>query len=178
LDWILWAIGAAAAVLLGAGLVSWQKRRRQPMSRVRRIAADTLDDVVIPDGLGAEIHVPHLYLSGAGIFVAEFRELNGTLFAGERLERWTVMEDTRRYAISNPLEALERRVQAVRLLAPAVPVHGRIVLIGEVEYGSGQPDGVVALPAFLKEMSAGGGPTATAVGAFHGPWERIRAATV
>jgi hypothetical protein len=164
-------MGAAAAALLGAGLVSWQRRRR-------RIAADTLDDVVIPDGLGAEIHVPHLYLSGAGIFVAEFRELSGTLFAGERLERWTVMEDSRRYAISNPLDALDRRVQAVRMLAPAVPVHGRIVLIGDVDYGSGQPDGVVGLPTFLKELSAAGGPTATVVGAFHGPWEQIRSATV
>jgi hypothetical protein len=172
----LWATGPAA--LIGAGLVIWQKRRRQPLHRVRRVAADTLDDVVIPDGLGAEIHVPHLYLSGAGIFVAEFREMTGTLFAGERLERWTVMDDGRRYAISNPLDALQRRVQAVRVLAPAVPVHGRIVLIGDVEYGSGQPEGVVDLRTFLKEMAEGGGPTATAVGAFHGPWEQIRAATV
>jgi hypothetical protein len=178
LDWIAWLIGAAALVLLFIGGLRWHKHRSEPLNRVGRAVADSLENTVIPDGLGAEIHVPHLYLCGSGIFVAEFREITGTLFAGERLERWTVMEASRRYAFSNPLEAMERRVQAVRLLAPAVPVNGRIVLIGDVEYGSGTPEGVVTLETFLKEISASGGPTATAVGAFHGPWERVRSAAV
>ncbi len=178
MDWIAWLIGAAAAALLIVGGLRWQKHRSEPLNRVGRAAADSLENTVIPDGLGAEIHVPHLYLCGSGIFVAEFREIAGTLFAGERLERWTVMEASRRYAFSNPLDAMERRTQAVRLLTPAVPVKGRIVLIGDVEYGSGKPDGVVTLEAFLEELAASGGATAAAVGAFHGPWERVRSAAL
>jgi restriction system protein len=49
-----------------------------------RIGADTLHEVLLPDGRGGIIQIDHLILTGAGILVVETKNYSGLVFGQER----------------------------------------------------------------------------------------------
>ena len=150
-------------IALAAGLVglialvwlavrAWRRHRAGPKQVFRRISAAQLVDVLIPDGLDGEIHLDHLLLTGSGILVVDLRNASGAVFGGEQMDDWTVLSSERRYTFRNPLGALEARVHAVRRLADKVPVMGRVVFVGDVEFAGGQVPGAVTLAELESEF--------------------------
>lgn len=150
---ILIAIGIAAALL--ALLTVWLIRRHMNVYRrldrvLQRIAASELRDIVIPDGLDGHIHIDRLLLTEQGALVVDFKNVAGTVFAGERLDEWAVLDDRGRHPFRNPLSGLHDRILAVRALSPELPVDGRIIFSDTSEFPKGRPDKV----CLVRELAA------------------------
>ena len=67
-----------------------------------------LRDVLIPDGSGGQLHIDFLLLTGRGLLVVDYRDVEGVVFGGEHMREWAVMNGSERSTFLNPLEAALR----------------------------------------------------------------------
>jgi hypothetical protein len=143
-----------AVMLLGlvavgcvAGWRRWDRyrARRQLVRSFEAVSAAVLRDVLIPDGSGGQLHIDFLLLTGRGLLVVDYRDVEGVVFGGEHMKEWAVMDGSRRTTFLNPLEALYDRIAAVKLLAGEVPVDGRIVFTSRSKFPKGRPPRVMRL---------------------------------
>ena len=147
------AIGALVALAAVGIYFRWFRARGPEVARaVETVAIDRLHDVLLPDGNGGQIQVEHLLLTGNGLLVIDVKEYEGIVFAGERMEEWTVMGDggRGRFTFPNPLETLYDRVAALRQLVRDVPVEGYVLFASGAKFNKGRPRQVV-LPGELIE---------------------------
>ncbi|MGD9388742.1 MAG: nuclease-related domain-containing protein [Gammaproteobacteria bacterium] len=149
-----------AVVVAGALVVRWYRRRDTLEGVLRRIAWARLEDVIVPDDVDGEIHLDLALLTPKGILVLDVRRGAGTLFWGEQLDYWTLLDGRRREQVLNPLPGLRARRHAVHALAPRVPVSGRILLLGPVEMSGGTPPGVVTPGQLVAEFGRPPGESA------------------
>ena len=144
-----------ALVVYGAvlGFRRWRlhQARRQLFRAFEAASAALLRDVLVPDGSGGHLHVDFMLLTGRGILVVDFRDVEGVVFGGEHMREWAVMHGHRRTTFLNPLEALYDRVAAVRALAGDVPVDGRIVFTERAQFPKGRPPRVLRLASLEAE---------------------------
>jgi hypothetical protein len=147
--WILLG-GALFGVLLGVGLWQWWRRRGGPGlgHALASVAIDRLQDVLLPDGMGGQIQIEHLLLTGNGLIVIDVKAFEGTIFAGERMGEWTVIGSKGRFTFPNPLGTLYDRVAALRQVVRDVPVAGFVLFGGGADFSKGRPRDVL-LPADL-----------------------------
>jgi hypothetical protein len=177
--WIL--LGVALAVVLGAIGVwqFWWRRRALNLSQaLESVAIDRLRDVLLPDGMGGQIQIEHLLLTGNGLVVIDVKRFEGTIFASERMAEWTVIGAKGRYTFPNPLGTLYDRVAALKQLVRDVPVTG-FVLFGErADFSKGRPRDVM-LPAELLEKfrRPDRADLERLLVAFAPHWERVKEAT-
>lgn len=172
--WLGGGLAVVAVLLLVAGLVIFLRRQQSLEVLLRRIAWEQLKDVVIPDDVDGEIHLDLALLTARGILVLEVRRAAGTLFWGEQLERWTVLDGARRKVIDNPLPGMRARRHAVHALVPRVPVDGRVLLAGPVQISGDNPPGVVLTSDLLAEFPARG--KAPPPDTLQAAWEALKAA--
>lgn len=172
--WLIAAAGLAAALLAGVVTILLLRRRRTLRSLFRKIAWEQLADVVIPDDVEDEIHLDLALLTVRGILVLEVRHVSGTLFWGDQLESWTVLDNARRTVLPNPLPGLRARRHAVHALAPRVPVDGRVLLVGPIEIAGERPPGVVTPEDLVAEYPARGRQAAPPE--LHEAWAALKAA--
>ena len=162
------------ALLAWPSILLWRRWREHPSRVITRISAHQLSDIVIPDGMDGEIHLDHLLLTVKGLLVLDLRNVNGLVFAGEQMDDWTVLHDNRRFTFRNPLNPLAARVHAVQDLAGNVPVIGRIVFVGDVQFPAGHIPSVLTLTELEDEYKAIGGEQAgSTIQAFHGSWGKV-----
>ena len=171
---------AAATALITLGLLIWlvvrvwRRHRASPSQVIKRISASQLVDVLIPDGLDGEIHLDHVLLTQKGILVVDLRNAEGAVFGGEQRDDWTVLSQQRRYTFRNPLGPMLARVHAVSRLAGQLPVTGRVVFVGEVEFRGGGIPGAVTLAELEEEFGPADGDQARqATDAFRKLWEQV-----
>jgi hypothetical protein len=167
-----------AVMLLGllavGGVAAWRRwdryrARRQLIRSFEAVSAATLRDVLIPDGSGGQLHIDFLLLTGRGLLVVDYRDVEGVVFGGEHMKEWAVMNRSRRTTFLNPLDSLYDRIAAVKLLAGDAPVDGRIVFTSRSKFPKGRPPRVMRLDLLEAEFPA------AAAGSPH-PGERYRAA--
>jgi hypothetical protein len=157
-----WAwVAAALAALAG---VAWLVRGRYRQLRARRaidnvisaVAYDELRDVLLPTGAGDEIHLHYLLLTERGLLVIDLFDVAGLIFAGEKMQQWSVFGTKRHFTFANPLPMLYDRVAAVRQLAGELPVEGRVVFSMQGARLGAHQGGCEAEPArALKQASPG-----------------------
>lgn len=176
----LWVLAAAGALLAAGFFVrDWvrQVRARKAIDNViSSVAYDELRNVLLPSGTGEQIHVHYLLLTQRGLLVIDLFDVQGVIFAGEKMAQWSVFGPKRHFTFSNPLPMLEDRVMALRQLAGDAPVEGRIVFSMRGEFPKGHPDSVIRLDELqdqfpVVERSPGG-----VAAAFAPVWDRIRKA--
>ncbi|MGH8127916.1 MAG: nuclease-related domain-containing protein [Gammaproteobacteria bacterium] len=143
--------------------------------RVRRLALDTCNDFVLPDGVDGFVHIEHVLLRPEGFYVLDLLEGAGRLIAGERLPEWSLMGKRRRFTFPNPLLPLEHKLTAVRLLAGQIPVRGYVVLADGLVVPRAQPERVVSLGELRQQLPHPSGDAAVAP-ANAEAWARIKAA--
>lgn len=167
-----------------AGIVAvlvWMIWRRSAQSRalkrtIRNISTEYQSELVIPDGMDGEIQLQHVLLTALGILVIDLKRADGPVFAGEKLDQWTVMEGAERFKFKSPLAALRARTAAVRAVARDVPVHGRVVFLGNPEFVGGRPELVVTLAELEQEFAQPSRRNSESISAFHASWEQIQLA--
>ena len=173
-----WLLPIAAIVLL---LIAWLvyrlvRGRGGDFERaVADISFDRIDGLVIPNADEGEILVDYLLLTSQGLLVLEVKDVQGTVFGGDKLQDWTVINNERRYTFSNPQPALYDRIAAVRQIVREVPVAGRILFLDGAEFAKGTPGLVSNLDQLVSEF---GEPDKKAakfkIEAFKPHWELIR----
>jgi hypothetical protein len=150
--WIWWAAAGGAVVLVAAGvlLVRWRNRGPLLAQALQSVAIDRLHDVLVPDGNGGQIQIEHLLLTANGVLVIDVKAFEGTIFASDRMEEWTVIGRQGRFTFPNPQTTLYDRVAALRQLVRDVPVSGHVLFCAAADFSKGRPRDVV-LPAELVE---------------------------
>ena len=129
-----WYLVVGVPLVAVAAVVVWRvwlRRRGLTLNQVLgRVAIDRVQDVLLPDGMGGQIQVEHLVLTGGGLVVIDVKAFEGAIFASERMAEWTVIGKKGRFTFPNPLGTLYDRVAALRQLVRDVPVTG-LVLFNE-----------------------------------------------
>jgi hypothetical protein len=140
------AILAVMASVIAAGLVYSTVRALRKRGADRRlhegitgVSVQHLHNVLVPDGMGAVMHVDYLLLTSRGVVVIDLRDQRGNIFGGDQMTQWTVMDGARRTTFQNPQHALYDRVAAVRALAGDLPVEGRILFTRRARFPKGLP---------------------------------------
>lgn len=175
--WVLIGLGTVAAGIYF--VVDWirQVRARRAIDNViSSVAFDELRNVLVPTGYGEQIHINYLLLTQRGLLVIDLFDLPGMIFAGEKMEQWSVFGPKRHFTITNPLPILYDRMAAVRHLAGDTPVEGRIVFSMRGEFPKGRPETVLRLDALQDEFPVVERSPGGAAAAFAPMWERFKAA--
>jgi hypothetical protein len=154
----VWIGAAAALVATGGGVAGYfayrrYRARRALAERVGAVAADLLQDVILPDGNGGWFHVDFLLLTPTGVLVIDLRDVAGLIFGSDHMTEWTVMQKTRRFTFANPLGPLYDRIAVVRMIAgEGVPVEGRVVFTDRGTFPKGHPEHVTRLASLATEF--------------------------
>jgi hypothetical protein len=150
-----WFVSLAALLVL---LLLWllyrsrRARNRNIDSVLNEIGHDRIRNLVIPNSDEGEILIDHLILTSQGLLIVDVKDVQGTVFGGDKMQDWTVISAERRYTFSNPQPALYDRIAAVRHIVRQVPVAGRIVFIDGAEFTKGVPGLVCNLDELLDEF--------------------------
>lgn len=154
---VLWLLPLGLALPALKVLLVPMLRGRAGEARVggvlERIGVDTLHDVILPDGRGGLTQIDHLVLTGAGILVVETKNYSGMVFGQEREAQWTQRLGRRSFRFQNPLKQNYGHVQAVKALAPGVPVRGWVVFTDDARFPQGAPEGVSILADVRRDLA-------------------------
>jgi hypothetical protein len=177
--WILLAGVLVVAVVAVVVWRFWLRRGELTLSQaLASVAIDRVQDVLLPDGMGGQIQVEHLLLTGSGLLVIDVKAFEGTIFASERMAEWTVIGKQGRFTFPNPLGTLYDRVAALKQLVRDVPVTG-LVLFGErADFTKGRPRDVLSPPELMERFARPEqADLERLLVAFAPHWERVKNAT-
>jgi hypothetical protein len=176
--WVLFALGLVAAAIYYARDWLLQVRARKAIDNViSSVAYDELRNVLLPTGTGDQIHLHYLLLTQRGLLVIDLFDVQGVVFAGEKMTQWSVFGPKRHFTFTNPLPMLEERVMALRHLAGDAPVEGRIVFSMRSEFPKGKPDTVIRLDELQDSFPVVERSPAGVAAAFAPVWDRIKQAS-
>lgn len=178
--WAIPLLAGAAMLAAGALSVLWYRRRRARRAidrRLERVAYDALKNVLLPNGMGGQIHVNYLLLTPRGVLVIDVLDVPGAIFAGDQMLEWTAIDGKGRYTFANPQSALFDRVAAVRMIAHDVPVEGRVVFTDRGEFPKGRPRWVLQFEDLAEEFPPVDRGQGAVVAAFAEVWARVRSSS-
>lgn len=171
-------LASLVAALLFLWLLIRVRRRRNKLTYAKvfeRIAHDRLKDFVIPSVDDGEIHIENVLLTAKGLLVVDIKPVVGSVFGGDKMQDWTVINDDGRFTFSNPQPALQERVEAVQLIARDVPVKGRALFLAGASFTRGIPSMACTLEDMLAEFEEQDKEAAEAkVSAFRQQWDALR----
>jgi Nuclease-related domain len=170
----------AVLLLLGWVILRVVRAKRGGLQHaLQEISFDRLEGLVIPSADEGEILIDFLLLTTHGLLILEVKDVKGTVFGGDKLQDWTVINHERRYTFSNPQPALYDRIAAVRQVVRDLPVAGRILFLDGAEFTKGTPALVSNLSQLVSDF---GEPDKKAakfkIEAFKPHWELIRKAAL
>ncbi|CAN5303549.1 hypothetical protein BH24PSE2_BH24PSE2_10260 [soil metagenome] len=151
---LLW-LGLFAALLISVVVwITWRRGRprREERKALKKVGAEVASGILLPNGMGGQIHVDCLLLTATGLLVLDVKDIRGVIFGSDRMDEWAVFDGDRRYTFQNPQSALYDRVAAVKLLAGETPVSGRIAFTSLGRFTKGMPTSVIMLEALEQEF--------------------------
>ena len=162
---------------------------------LRVVSVKRMEDILLPDRMGGEIHLQHILLTAKGLVVVDVKTVSGTVFGGDLLDEWTVIRGlsrsqrrqsaeppagivgAQRFTFPNPQYALNDRVAALKSIVRDIPVKGHVLFLGDVEFGKDRPTNVI-LSDELEDLYRK--PHITELGrlmeAFQPHWEKVEEA--
>lgn len=177
---ILTVVGAVMLVALVVYTVRALRARaaaRRLHQGIVSVGLEYLHNVLVPDGMGASMHVDYLLLTSRGVVVIDLRDQRGNIFGGDQMTQWTVMNGATRTTFQNPQHALYDRVAAVRALAGELPVEGRILFTRHARFPKGLPRWTLMLDSLRAEFPPVGSDAGRDwIERFRGEWQAIAAA--
>jgi hypothetical protein len=133
------------AVIL-AGIVyfvvrTWRRRteRNRLHLAITSVGTESVHNVLVPDGMGAAMHIDYLLLTSRGVVVVDLRDIRGNIFGGDQMTNWTVMSGASRSTFINPQHALYDRVAAAKQLTGELAVEGRVLFTRRGRFPKGLP---------------------------------------
>lgn len=175
--WLIPLAAVAAIVALAVWLVQIYMRyraRRRIDGIITSVAYDVLKDVLVPNGMGGQIHVHYLLLTERGLLVLDVLDIPGAIFGGDQMIEWTSIGRKRRYTFANPQHVLYDRMAAVKMLAGDVPVDGRLAFTLKSEFPKGRPRYVLRIDELAEDYPPVDKNRANVVAAFADVWQNVR----
>ena len=176
---ILTVVGVVMFIALVVYLVRALKTRaaaKRLHQGIVSVSIEYLHNVLVPDGMGAVMHVDYLLLTSRGVVVIDLRDQRGNIFGGDQMTQWTVMNGAHRATFQNPQHALYDRVAAVRALAGELPVEGRILFTRNARFPKGLPRWTLMVDSLRAEFPPVASDAARDwIGRFRGEWQAIAA---
>ena len=170
--------GLAAVVLLSLIVYLWRRRAGRAVDPLRAIGVKAMQDILLPDRMGGQIHLQHVLLTAKGFVVIDLKTVNGTVFGGDRMEEWTVIGNAQRFTFPNPQPALYDRVAALKMIVREMPVSGHILFFDGAKFSKGRPTDVIfpdeLLERYRKPESA---ELERLMEAFQPHWEKVQEAS-
>jgi hypothetical protein len=173
---ILGAVGVVVLLLLGGVLLWRNQRRRNVRHRLRAAALDVLEDIVVPDGDGGQLHVEFALLTPDAVLLLELRDVEGHVFGSTAMQDWTVLGERQRFTFANPQHAMLDRVAAVSRLLPDAPVEGRVAFTARARFTKGLPEHVALLEELIDDLRRDRG--AREAPGIREAWDRLRSEAV
>lgn len=134
----------------------WTRRQLSASAQVDLILQpykrDEIKEIIIPDGIGGLLEVEHIVLVDQGLLLIETYSISGNLFGAEHIDQWTQILDGRSYKFENPLRRLRTVRQALKLLAPNVPIFCKVVFNADSHFPKGKPEEVSILATMADDM--------------------------
>jgi hypothetical protein len=174
------SLGALALILLFWLLWRlWRGRDRSSIGKaLGAVAVDRVENVLVPDGMGGEIHIEHLLLTARGILVLNVKRYEGVIFASDRMDQWSAIGQSGRFTFPNPLSDLYDRVAAVRQIVRDVDVAGFVLFPSTADFSKGRPSDILLPEDLLQDYAKPDrDQTARMIEAFQPPWDKIRQAS-
>ena len=135
--------------------VRWRRSQNTELQRLlRTVSQEALINFFIPDGAGGEIHIDHLLLTQHGLMLLETKDIQGDVFAGDRMDTWSANHQGTRFTFNNPIPMLQARSAAVSSLVPGVPLESRVVFINQATFPKGHPATVSTVATLIEEYSS------------------------
>jgi hypothetical protein len=174
--WVIFGLAVVgAAVYFIRDHVRQLRARRAIDNVISSVAFEELRNVLIPTGTGEQMHVNCLLLTQKGLLVIDLFDVSGMIFAGEKMEQWSVFGPKRHFTFTNPLPMLYDRVAAVRHVAGEnVPVAGLVVFSMRGEFPKGRPETVIRLDELQDDYPVVDKSPGGAAAAFAPIWARIK----
>jgi hypothetical protein len=175
--WAIPVLIVAALIVLVVWLVKIFRRyraRRKVEETIVAVAYEILKNVLVPNGMGGEIHVNYLLLTERGLVVADLLDRPGAIFGGDQMIEWTAIGRKRRYTFPNPQHALYDRMAAVKLLAGDVPVEGRLIFTTRSEFPKGKPRYALRIDELSDEFALVDKNRGNIAAAFGSVWENVK----
>ena len=171
----------AVLVVVLAALVYYLARALRRRSELRRlhqgvtsVSIEFLQNVLVPDGMGAAMHADYLLLTSRGVVVIDLRDIRGNIFGGDQMTNWTVMNGASRTTFQNPQHALYDRVAAVRALAGELPVEGRVLFTRRGRFPKGLPRWTLMVDSLRAEFPPADAVTVSSLlERYRGDWQSI-----
>ncbi|HYP80405.1 MAG TPA: nuclease-related domain-containing protein, partial [Steroidobacteraceae bacterium] len=86
---------AAVGLVMLAALIYYlirALRRRAAQKRLDQtiiaVSSEYVRNVLVPDGMGAFMHVDYLMLTSRGVLVIDLRDVRGNIFGGDQMTEW------------------------------------------------------------------------------------------
>jgi hypothetical protein len=117
----------------------WRTDRKRLHQAIVSVGTEYLHNVLVPDGMGASVHVDYLLLTSRGVLVIDLRDVRGNIFGGDQMTDWTVMSGATRTTFPNPQHAMYDRVASVRQVLGEMPVEGRVLFTRRGKFPKGLP---------------------------------------
>ena len=76
----------------------------------------------------------------------------GNLYGADTIDQWTQIIDGRSYKFANPLRRLRTSRQAIKSLAPNIPVFCRVIFNADSFFPKGKPSDVSVLETLADDM--------------------------
>lgn len=148
------AIASLAGVLVLFFLFRIPLRRwrqeREIARAVKRLGAQVLHNVHLPDSMGGEVMIEHLVLATDAIVLVGVKRYEGLIFGAGHTEQWTQVINSRSYRFANPDDYLKQQISAVRTLVPRVPVRGLHLFTHNAVFPKDLPPSVLLLEDIRK----------------------------
>jgi len=134
----------------------WKKRQLSSAVQMERILhslkRDEVKEIIIPDGIGGLLEIEHLILLEQGLLILETYPISGNLFGAEQIDNWTQIINGRSFKFTNPLHRIRTARQALKLLAPNVPIFCRVVFNADSHFPKGKPEEASTLATLAEDM--------------------------
>jgi len=144
-----------AVVILVAWLIG-NKRKQSDSYKMSLILQpyiqEEVKDFIIPDGIGGILEVEHLILVKQGFLLVKTYPMSGNLFGADEIDQWSQIVAGKSFKFANPLHHIEISRQALKVLAPKIPIFCRIVFTSDSVFPKGKPEEVSTLDTLAEDL--------------------------
>ncbi len=137
----------------------------------RRIARDSLHDVIVPDGVGGNVYIAHLLLLPDRIAIFNEKPFAGKIFGDANVDQWTQTVRHGSYRFSNPLVELQYQIMAINNLTGQHCTNGYLVFSDDSEFPWGKPDNVYVRQELGEVFASETGPVQDSI---QQAWSRLQ----
>ena len=151
------ALFLAIALLLLVVLFSIYNKRKQSDSYkmaviLKSYSKDEIKDFIIPDGIGGLLEIEHLILLDQGLLLIKTYPMSGNLFGADEIDQWSQIVAGKSFKFANPLRHIRTSRQALKALAPNIPIFCRIVFTADSVFPKGKPEEVSVLNTLADDL--------------------------